>query len=81
MVVLLALATIATALGHCLPAGFRSRNIAGMVLITMSIASAFTFFACRHTKFSPRLGLASGLLSLPFGVLLVYQKVLGSLNG
>ncbi len=44
-----------------------------MMLITMSIASAFTFFGKRHTNFSVRLGLASGLLSLAFGLVLVYQ--------
>jgi ABC-type nickel/cobalt efflux system permease component RcnA len=48
-------------------------TVAGMMLITMSIASAFTFFGRRHEKFSRQLGLASGLLSLAFGILLVYQ--------
>jgi ABC-type nickel/cobalt efflux system permease component RcnA len=48
-------------------------TVAGMMLITMSIASAFTFFGRRHANFSVRLGLASGLLSLAFGLLLVYQ--------
>ncbi len=48
-------------------------TVVGMMLITMSIASAFTFFGRRHEKFSRRLGLASGLLSLAFGILLVYQ--------
>ena len=37
------------------------------------IASAFTFFGRRNANFSARLGLASGLLSLAFGLLLVYQ--------
>lgn len=48
-------------------------TVAGMMLITMSIASAFTFFGKRHANFSARLGLASGVLSLAFGLLLVYQ--------
>jgi ABC-type nickel/cobalt efflux system permease component RcnA len=48
-------------------------TVAGMVLITMSIASAFTFFGKKHANFSARLSLASGLLSLAFGLLLVYQ--------
>jgi ABC-type nickel/cobalt efflux system permease component RcnA len=48
-------------------------TVAGMMLITMSIASAFTFFEKKHESFSARLGLASGLLSLAFGMLLVYQ--------
>ena len=48
-------------------------TVAGMMLITMSIASAFTFFGRKHANFSVRLGLVSGLLSLAFGLLLVYQ--------
>ena len=48
-------------------------TVAGMMLITMSIASAFTFFGRRNTNFGARLGFASGLLSLAFGMLLVYQ--------
>ncbi|MGC2698214.1 MAG: high-affinity nickel-transport family protein [Candidatus Angelobacter sp.] len=48
-------------------------TVAGMMLITMSIASAFNFFGRRHANFTVRLGLASGLLSLAFGLVLVYQ--------
>jgi High-affinity nickel-transport protein len=48
-------------------------TVAGMMLITMSIASAFNFFGRKHASFSVRLGLASGILSLAFGLLLVYQ--------
>jgi len=48
-------------------------TVAGMMLITMSIASAFNLFGRRHSSFSRRLGLASGLLSLVFGLVLVYQ--------
>jgi high-affinity nickel-transport protein len=48
-------------------------TVAGMMLITISIASAFSFFGRRYTNFSARLGLASGVLSLAFGMLLVYQ--------
>jgi high-affinity nickel permease len=48
-------------------------TVAGMMLITLSIASAFTFFGRKHANFSVRLGLVSGLLSLAFGLLLVYQ--------
>ncbi|MBZ5523106.1 MAG: high-affinity nickel-transport family protein [Acidobacteriia bacterium] len=48
-------------------------TVAGMMLITMSIASAFRFFGRRYTNFSARLGLASGILSLCFGLLLMYQ--------
>ena len=54
-------------------------TIAGMMLITMSIASAFNFFGNRNPRFSQRLGLASGLVSLAFGVVLTYQ--IGVANG
>jgi ABC-type nickel/cobalt efflux system permease component RcnA len=58
---------------------FGAGTVGGMMLITMSIASAFNFFGKRHEKFSQRLGLASGLVSLAFGVLLAYQ--IGVANG
>jgi high-affinity nickel-transport protein len=58
---------------------FGMGTIGGMMLITMSIASAFTFFGRKHEKFSHRLGFASGLLSLAFGLFLVYQ--IGFVNG
>jgi ABC-type nickel/cobalt efflux system permease component RcnA len=48
-------------------------TVGGMMLITMSIASAFTFMGRGRQSVSHRLGLVSGLLSLAFGVLLVYQ--------
>jgi high-affinity nickel permease len=48
-------------------------TIAGMMLITMSIASAFTMVGRGREKFSRRLALASGLLSLGFGVFVAYQ--------
>ncbi|MGA7216819.1 MAG: high-affinity nickel-transport family protein [Candidatus Sulfotelmatobacter sp.] len=48
-------------------------TIAGMMLITMSLASAFTMAGRGREKFSRRLGLASGLLSLGFGVFVAYQ--------
>ncbi len=48
-------------------------TIAGMMLITMSIASAFTMVGKGRQKFSHRLALASGLLSLAFGLLVAYQ--------
>jgi O-antigen/teichoic acid export membrane protein len=44
-----------------------------MMLITMSIASAFTFMGKGRQRFSQRFGLVSGILSLVFGMLLVYQ--------
>jgi ABC-type nickel/cobalt efflux system permease component RcnA len=48
-------------------------TIAGMMLITMSIASAFSMVGKGRQKFSHRLALASGLLSLIFGLLVAYQ--------
>ena len=48
-------------------------TIAGMMLITMSIASAFTMVGKGRQKFSRRLALASGLLSLCFGLFIAYQ--------
>jgi high-affinity nickel permease len=48
-------------------------TIAGMMLITMSIASAFTMVGKGREKFSHRLALASGLLSLSFGLFVAYQ--------
>lgn len=48
-------------------------TIAGMMLITMSIASAFNMAGKGRQKFSRRLALASGLLSLGFGVFVAYQ--------
>jgi high-affinity nickel permease len=50
-------------------------TVAGMVLITMSIASALNFVGRRHATFTVKLGLVSGLISLAFGLLLVYQIV------
>jgi ABC-type nickel/cobalt efflux system permease component RcnA len=58
---------------------FGAGTVGGMMLITMSIASAFNFFGKRHQRFSQRLGLASGLVSLAFGVALAYQ--IGVANG
>lgn len=54
-------------------------TVAGMMLITMSIASAFRFLGKRHGNFPRQLGLASGLVSLAFGILIVYQ--IGFANG
>jgi high-affinity nickel permease len=52
---------------------FGAGTVGGMMLITVSIASAFTFMGKGRQKFSHQLGLASGLLSLAFGILLVYE--------
>jgi len=47
-------------------------TIAGMMLITMSIASTFRL-AGQSLKFSRRLAVASGLLSLAFGLVVAYH--------
>jgi ABC-type nickel/cobalt efflux system permease component RcnA len=51
---------------------FGAGTIAGMMLITMSIASAFHLVSGGRKSF-PRLALASGLLSLGFGLVVAYQ--------
>jgi high-affinity nickel permease len=48
-------------------------TIAGMMLITMSLASAFTVVGRGRQQLSHRLALASGLLSLAFGAFVAYQ--------
>jgi high-affinity nickel-transport protein len=48
-------------------------TVAGMMLITMSLVSAFTMVGGRRQKFSHRLAFASGLLSLAFGLFVAYQ--------
>lgn len=53
-------------------------TIGGMMLITMSVASAFRFFGGRYKRFSSTLAVASGLLSLAFGVLVTYQICFGN---
>jgi high-affinity nickel-transport protein len=52
---------------------FGAGTVGGMMLITMSIAAAFSFFGKKHQRFSHQLGFASGLVSLAFGVVLAYQ--------
>lgn len=48
-------------------------TVGGMMLITMSIASAFNFFGGRSENFSQWLGLASGIVSLVFGLFVAYE--------
>jgi high-affinity nickel-transport protein len=48
-------------------------TIAGMMLITMSIASAFHFIGERFQVFGRRLALISGVVSVAFGLILAYQ--------
>jgi high-affinity nickel-transport protein len=54
-------------------------TIAGMVLITAAIAVPFTYSRTRFTRVNRVLGLASGLISLGFGLFIVYQ--MGFLGG
>ncbi len=53
-------------------------TVGGMMLITLSIASAFRFFGQRNQRFSHWLGFASGLVSLLFGLFLAYQIGFGN---
>jgi high-affinity nickel permease len=72
-VALLVLATIRDsrwAIAYLLVFGIGT--IAGMMLITMSIASTFRLFGGSQVFFR-RLGLASGVLSLGFGLMLAYE--------
>jgi ABC-type nickel/cobalt efflux system permease component RcnA len=48
-------------------------TIAGMMLITMSIASTFRFVGNRFERFGHRLAMVSGLVSVAFGLVLAYQ--------
>lgn len=48
-------------------------TIAGMMLITMSIASTFRFFGNRFENLNRKFGLAAGLVSLCFGVFVAYE--------
>ena len=48
-------------------------TVGGMTLITMSMASALHLFRHRGNGFSRNLGVASGLVSLAFGLIVAYQ--------
>jgi ABC-type nickel/cobalt efflux system permease component RcnA len=75
-VALLILASIRTpswAIAYLLVFGVGT--IAGMMLITMSIASTFRYVGNRFASFSQRLGMVSGLVSLAFGLFLAYEIV------
>lgn len=58
-------------------------TIAGMMLITVSMASAFRFAGNGRETFSRRVSIVSGLVSLVFGLVLAYQilYVNGLLSG
>ena len=73
-VALLVLTTIrvpAAAVAYLLVFGVGT--IAGMMLITAVIAVPFTFSQSRFTRLNRTLGLASGAISLCFGLFIVYQ--------
>ncbi len=73
-VALLVLATIPNpvwAMAYVLLFGIGT--IAGMVLITAAIGAPFAYTATHLVRFNRYLGMASGLLSLGFGLFLVYQ--------
>jgi high-affinity nickel permease len=79
-VALLVLTTIRTpvaAVAYLLVFGIGT--IAGMMLITAVIAMPFTFSQTRFTRLNRSLGMASGLISLCFGLFIVYQ--MGFVNG
>ncbi|HWY44050.1 MAG TPA: hypothetical protein VNX66_11165 [Candidatus Sulfotelmatobacter sp.] len=54
-------------------------TIAGMMLITTAIAVPFSYSADRFARFNRSLGLLSGLVSLAFGIFIVYE--MGFVNG
>lgn len=57
---------------------FGAGTVAGMMLITMSIASALHLVGHGNKTFARRLGLASGVLSLLFGIVVAYQIGFGA---
>jgi hypothetical protein len=61
----------AWAIGYLLVFGFGT--IAGMMLITMSIASAFRLAGGRSRAASRHIGLAAGVASIVFGIAFTYQ--------
>lgn len=54
-------------------------TVAGMMLITAAIAVPFTYSEDRFARLNRGLGLVSGLVSLAFGLFIVYQ--MGFVNG
>ncbi len=54
-------------------------TVAGMMLITAAIAVPFKFSETRFARLNRGLGLASGVISLGFGLFIVYQ--MGFVNG
>jgi len=58
---------------------FGTGTVAGMMLITAAIAVPFKFSESRFARLNRGLGMASGLVSLAFGLFIVYQ--MGFVNG
>jgi len=58
---------------------FGAGTVAGMMLITAAIAAPFKFAGSRFARLNRGLGLASGFVSLAFGLFIVYQ--MGFVNG
>ena len=54
-------------------------TVTGMMLITAAIAAPFKFSGSRFVRLNRGLGLASGLVSLAFGLFIVYE--MGFVNG
>jgi high-affinity nickel-transport protein len=54
-------------------------TVAGMMVITAAIAVPFQFSESRFARLNRAMGIASGLLSLAFGLFIVYQ--MGFVNG
>jgi sulfite exporter TauE/SafE len=54
-------------------------TVAGMMLITAAIAVPFKFSESRFTRLNHAMGVASGMLSLAFGLFIVYR--MGFVNG
>ena len=54
-------------------------TIAGMVLITLAIGSTVTYTQTRFQRFGNALATAAGMISLVFGIFLVYRA--GFVNG
>ena len=71
LLVLAAVRDPSWAIGYLLVFGVGT--IAGMMLITVSIASAFHFAGARSDVASRRLGFASGVVSILFGLAFAYQ--------
>lgn len=71
LLVVAAVRNPAWAIGYLLV--FGAGTIAGMMVITMSLASAFRFAAARSERAGRHLGLVAGVASIVFGLAFAYQ--------